>query len=73
MWVISTFFLCFLIPISINDIIGVPIMLPSMLNILPSITIFTLIVLAFTTKGLVFFGGIAGGMGIALIARRIFN
>ena len=70
MWVIFIFFLFFLIPYSINDIIHILLILP-----LTSIAfgIFTLIILAVTTKGLVFLGGIAVGMGFALLARRVFG
>jgi hypothetical protein len=70
MWVIYTFFLLLLTQPPIDQAIRLLVILP-----LGSIglAVFTLGILAYTTKGLVFLGGIIVGMGFALLARRIFS
>ena len=70
MWVVYIFFILAITRPPSDPASSVFVLLP--LGSL-GLGIVTLAVVAVTSKGLVFFGGIAAGMGFALLARRIFS
>lgn len=70
MWVVYVFFLLLLTQPPIDQAIRLLVILPFGSI---SLGVFTLVILAYTTKGLIFFGGIVVGMGFAVLARRVFS
>jgi hypothetical protein len=70
MWIIYIFFLLLFTQPPIDQAIRLLVILPFGSI---GLAVLTLAILAFTTKGLVFFAGTIVGIGFALLARRIFS
>ena len=69
MWVVYVSFLFFLTQHSGESVNVIILLVPGSIGL----GIITLAILASTSKGLVFLGGAAAGIGCALLARRIFS